>query len=94
MHGAFADDEVIHRSSEAWFNLYNIRCKMHHLIAREVYKGYLDLTHLAGDKGAIRSTPRLWSSPPNNPRMFLEAPFFMKRRSPLDPESSSTLSYS
>ncbi len=78
MYGAFADDEVIHRCSEAWLILYNVRCKMHLFVAREVHKGYFDVTHLVRDKCAIRSTPRLWSSPLNNWYAFKSSFFYEK----------------
>ena len=78
MHGAFVDDEVIHRCSEAWLILYNVRCKMHLFVAREIHKGYFDVTHLVRDNGAVGSTPRLWSSPPNNQDAFRSS-FFNKK---------------
>ena len=50
MHGAFADDEVIHRCSEAWLMLYNVGCKMHLFVTREIHKGYFNETHIVVTK--------------------------------------------
>lgn len=80
----FTNDEVIHRCIEAWLVLNNVRCKMHVFTAEVIHEGYLDVTYLVRDEGAIRCTPQLWD-------ITFEAPFFMKRRSPLKPESSRTL---
>jgi hypothetical protein len=65
----FANDEVIHRCSKARPILYNVRCKMHLFVAKEVHKGYFDVTHFVHDKGAIRGVALLITG------MLLEAPF-------------------
>ena len=64
---------------------------MHFLTAGVVHEGNLNVTHLVRDKGAIRSTPRLGGTALLIMGMPFEAPFFKKRRSPPDPESSRTL---
>ncbi len=50
----------------------------------------LHVAHIVCDKSAIGSAPRLRDNPLHNWNAFT-GPFFMKRRSPLDPESSRTL---
>jgi hypothetical protein len=90
MHGIFADDEVIHRCILSGPVLHNIQLQMHFLIVRILPEQYLDITRLDSEKGAVRSIPRLWDSP-SIMGMSFGAPFFKKRRSPLEPESSRTL---
>jgi hypothetical protein len=70
MHGAFADDEVIHRWSEARLILYNVRCKVRLFFAREVHKVYFDvpLEVPHNCRVALLITGKL-----------LEAPFFIKK---------------
>ncbi len=50
----------------------------------------MNVAHLVCDEGAIGSAPRLRDNPLHNGNAFT-GHFFMKRRSPLDPESSRTL---
>jgi hypothetical protein len=69
---------------------YNVWLKADLLPGQVLHKRDFNVTHPVCDKGAIGSAPRLRDNPSYNGHAFT-GPFFMKRRSPLDPESSRTL---
>jgi hypothetical protein len=60
------------------------------LAGQLLHKRDFNVAHLVCDKGAIRIAPRLRDNLLHNGNAFT-GPFFIKRRSPLDPESSRTL---
>jgi hypothetical protein len=70
--------------------LYNFWLKADLLAGRVLQKRDLNVAHLVCDEGAIGSAPLLRDNPLHNGNAFT-GPFFMKMRSPLDPESSRTL---
>ncbi len=70
--------------------LYNVRLKADLLAGRVLHKRDFNVAHPVCDKGTIGSAPQLRDNPPYNGNAFT-GPFFMKRRSPLYPESSRTL---
>jgi hypothetical protein len=82
-HARFACPfEVIHWCLVSRVILYNIWLKTDLLAGGVLHKRDFNVTHLISDEGAIGSAPQLQD---------LVDPFFTKRRSPLDPESSRTL---
>jgi hypothetical protein len=70
--------------------LYNIWLKADLLADRVLHKGDFNVTDLICDEGAIGSAPQLRDNPLHNGNVLLD-PFFIKRRTPLDPESSRSL---
>ena len=74
----------------SWAILYNIQLKTDLLTGQVLHKGDFNVTHLVCDKGAVESAPRLRDNRFCNGNAFT-GPFFINRRSPLDPESSKTL---
>jgi hypothetical protein len=60
------------------------------LVGRVLHKRDFNVAPPVCDKGAIGSAPQLRDNPFHN-RMHLLEPFYIKRRSSLDPESSRTL---
>jgi hypothetical protein len=71
--------------------LYDIRLKADLLAGQVLHKRDVNVTHHVCDEGAIGSAPRLRDNALCNRNAFTGLIFFIKRRSPLDPESSSTL---
>jgi hypothetical protein len=74
----------------AWSPGLYVQLKVDLLADRVLHKRDYNVAHLVCDKGAIGSAPRLRDNQLHNGNAFTR-PFFMKRRSPLDPESSRTL---
>jgi hypothetical protein len=79
------------------FGGVNLSCGWYHIRGQPPSTGgqvhthtHTHVTHLVCDKGAIGSAPQLRYNSLHNGNAFT-GPFFMKRRSPLDPESSRTL---
>ncbi len=70
--------------------LYNVRLKADLLDCQVLHKSESNVAHLVCDKGAIGSAPQLRDNLFHNRNEF-NGTFFIKRRSPLDPESSRTL---
>jgi hypothetical protein len=90
MHSLLTYYEVIHWRLVSRAILYNAWLKAYLLAGRELHKRDFNVAHPVCDKDAIGSAPRLRDNPSYNGHAFT-GPFFMKRRSPLDPESSRTL---
>ncbi len=90
MHGLLTYYEVIHWRLVSQTILYNVQLKADLLADRVLHKRDFNVAHLVCDEGAVGSAPRLRDNPLHNRNTFT-GPFFMKRRSPLDPESSRTL---
>jgi hypothetical protein len=90
MHSMLAYYEVIHWRLFSQAVLNNVHLKAYLFAGRVFHKGDLNVAHLVCDKGAIGSAPRLRDNLLHNGNAFT-GPFFMKRRSLLDPESSRTL---
>ncbi len=90
MHGLLAYYEVIHWRLVSRAVLYDVWLKADLLAGQVLHKRDFNVAHLVCYEGAIGSVPRLRDNPLYNGDAFT-GPFFMKRRSPLDPESSRTL---
>ena len=69
--------------------LYDVQLKADLLDSRVLNKRDFNVAHPVCDEGAVGSAPRLRDNPLHNENAFT-GPFFIKRRSPLDPESSRT----
>ncbi len=78
---------VIHWRLVSWAILYNFWLKADLLAGQVLHKRDFNITHPVCDEGAIGSAPRLWGTTRFTTEMRLLDPFFIKRRSPLDPES-------
>ncbi len=90
MHGLLTYYEVIHWRLVSRDILYNVQLKADLLAGQVLHKRDFNVAHLVCDEGAFGSAPRLRDNLLHNGNAFT-GPFFMKRRSPLDPESSKTL---
>ncbi len=90
MHGLLAYYEVIHWRLVSRAVLYDVQLKVDLLAGPVLHKRDFNVAHLVCYEGAIGSAPQLRDNPLHNGDAFT-GPFFMKRRSPLDPESSRTL---
>jgi hypothetical protein len=74
----------------SWAIVYNVQLKADLLADLVLHKRDFNVPHPVCDKGAIGSAPQLRDNLLHNGNAFT-GPFSMKRRSPLDPESSRTL---
>ncbi len=86
--------EVIHWCLVSLAILYNVGLKVDLLAGRVFHKRDLNINHLVCDEGAVGSAPRLRDNLLCNRNVFWKCVyltlFFIRRRSPLDPESSRT----
>ncbi len=90
MHWLLTYNEVIHWCLVSWAILYDVWLKADFLAGQVLHKKDFNVAHPVCDKGAIGSAPRLRDNPLYKGNAFT-GPFFIKRGSPLDPESSRTL---